>query len=263
MGICAAILLLALCSMQAMAQGANLGDIQKRLSEMFTLARTTADHTDLVAAGSVLVLHKDGLLMYSTPTAYPALSVYKNGLVQQSSGSNFMRGLGSMMLRPSGEDSSAPIPQRKFVAGEKFFISAINVQPDGVTFTFYSDVYNDLRYYGQLKFPFPKKAVPPLDDVVRAVGEVISVDDGGAAAQAPASAPAVAVATNTQEAIAAIPPPDQPPAPPKTIAVGQSEDQVVAIWGQPQKVANLPAKKVLYYPDMKVTLVRGKVADVQ
>jgi hypothetical protein len=57
--------------------------------------------------------------------------------------------------------------------------------------------------------------------------------------------------------------PIEPPTAPKTISVGQTKDEVLAIFGQPQKVVKLATKEMLYYPDMKVTLVEAKVADVQ
>jgi hypothetical protein len=37
----------------------------------------------------------------------------------------------------------------------------------------------------------------------------------------------------------------------------------VAIFGQPQKVVKLQSKEMLYYPDMKVTLVEAKVTNVE
>jgi hypothetical protein len=37
----------------------------------------------------------------------------------------------------------------------------------------------------------------------------------------------------------------------------------VAAFGQPKKVVKLPTKEMLYYPDMKVTLVEAKVTDVE
>src|ERR1035441_702805 len=46
------------------------------------------------------------------------------------------------------------------------------------------------------------------------------------------------------------PPRDAPPPAPKTIKLGQPKDQVVAIFGQPTKVAKLGAKEIDYYPDM-------------
>jgi len=56
---------------------------------------------------------------------------------------------------------------------------------------------------------------------------------------------------------------DAPLAPPKTVVLGQTKDQVVAILGQPQKVASVGAKEIDYYTDMKVVFVDGKVMDVQ
>ena len=49
----------------------------------------------------------------------------------------------------------------------------------------------------------------------------------------------------------------------KTIALGQTKDEVVAILGPPQKMVNLGTKEIYFYPDMKVVFISGKVADVQ
>jgi hypothetical protein len=38
---------------------------------------------------------------------------------------------------------------------------------------------------------------------------------------------------------------------------------VVTILGQPQRVANLGAKEIYFYKDMKVIFVNGKVTDIQ
>jgi hypothetical protein len=54
-----------------------------------------------------------------------------------------------------------------------------------------------------------------------------------------------------------------PPAPPKTIALGQSIDDVTAALGQPKSVIDLGTKKIYVYPDMKITFKAGKVADVE
>jgi hypothetical protein len=57
-----------------------------------------------------------------------------------------------------------------------------------------------------------------------------------------------------------------PPGPakqPQTIEKGQTEDQVLAILGQPDKIVNLGAKKLYVYKDIKITFIGGKVADVQ
>ncbi|MGD0906124.1 MAG: hypothetical protein ABSA96_00975 [Candidatus Acidiferrales bacterium] len=54
-----------------------------------------------------------------------------------------------------------------------------------------------------------------------------------------------------------------PAGPPKTIALGQSIDDVTSALGQPKSVVNLGAKKIYVYPDLKVTFNDGKVSDVQ
>jgi hypothetical protein len=58
-------------------------------------------------------------------------------------------------------------------------------------------------------------------------------------------------------------PVDAPRAPTKTVALGQSRDQVIAILGQPLKVANLGSKEIDFYSDMKVVFVNGAVTDIQ
>ena len=63
--------------------------------------------------------------------------------------------------------------------------------------------------------------------------------------------------------IAPPPPPADTPPQAMTISIGQTRDEVMATFGQPQKVIKTPTKELLYYPDMKVTLVEQKVVDVQ
>jgi len=70
---------------------------------------------------------------------------------------------------------------------------------------------------------------------------------------------AAGAATAQQAAPAAQDPPKQP----ASIEKGQTEDQVIAAFGQPDKIVNLGAKKLYIYKDMKVTFVGGKVSDVQ
>ena len=54
-----------------------------------------------------------------------------------------------------------------------------------------------------------------------------------------------------------------PAGPPKTIALGQSIDDVTGTLGQPKSVVDLGAKKIYVYPDLKVTFKDGKVSDVE
>src|ERR1700723_2725311 len=57
--------------------------------------------------------------------------------------------------------------------------------------------------------------------------------------------------------------PQQPAAPPASIQLGQTVDQVTASFGPPEKIVNLGTKQIYVYKDIKVTFVNGKVTDVQ
>ena len=246
-------------------EGPN-ADLLKKLGSQFVLTKTTADKSDIVTAGSVLALKKDGLLMYAVASPMPPMNTYRNGRVTQGL-SGFGRDLG-ITLRGHGEAAAGSSGKRKFVSGEKFWIIGYSVQSDGVLLELYSDPCEDVRYYGHLKIQFPKGTVPPPDEVMNTIAEVITVqpnDNANAGQNAPP--PSSQAPPGQPQALAPLAPPpppaDAPPPPPKTISIGQTKDEVVAIFGQPQKVVKLATKEVLYYPDMKVTFVKGKVTDVQ
>jgi len=226
-------------------------EIQKRLTAEFKRTKMTADRSDIATAGSVLDLHKDGLLMATTQAIAPPTNTYKNGTISFGFGANMAWG---MQLAPANQQITT-VAQRKFVTGEKFWVTDFTIKPDGVVFVFYSDPYNDIRYYGQLKFPFVKNVAPPADEVIKEIEEVITAE-----ADTQQAAPADNAAPPAQAAEQA---PAPSSAPSKTIALGQSTDQVIEILGQPQKIVNLGAKQMYFYPDMKVIFTNGKVTDVQ
>jgi hypothetical protein len=104
------------------------------------------------------------------------------------------------------------------------------------------------------------------------VAEVFDIqpsDDKAAAQPGPAApaaprAPAAPVAPAAAEAAPPpLAPPPPPPADPKTIALGQTTDQVTANFGQPDKIIKLSTKQIYVYKDMKVTFVGGKVSNVE
>jgi tetratricopeptide (TPR) repeat protein len=125
----------------------------------------------VVTAGSVLVLHKDGLLMCSIEAKSPPTSTYKNGTISLGFGAR----LSWNMALGAANQQADNIPQRKFVAGETFWVSDFLTKDDGVYFQFYSDPYDNIRYYGQLRFPFPKGGIPPAGDVMKTIAEAITV----------------------------------------------------------------------------------------
>ena len=248
------------------------GSLQSQLEAKYKLTKPTDDKSDIVTAGAVLVLQKDKLLMYPTSTQIPPVNTYSGGRLSEGAYGvhQKLQGFGSMIGHPPPQT----IQGRQFVTGEKFWVTGIAVQPDGVLFTLFSDPYQDIRYYSQLKFIYPKGSNLSADQVLSLVGEVLTVeaddsaksDDSGnqqqaaggdanqqpaAAADAPAAAPAEAAA------------PAAPAAPPATVEIGQTTDQVTAILGQPEKIINLGTKTIYVYKDLKVTFVKGKVTDAQ
>ena len=254
----------------AHAQNEDLKDaLLKKLNDQFVLTKMTADGMDVVTAGSTVTLHRDGLQMCSVQAKLPMPNVYRDGKI---SAGKFAWALSMGMVQPNLPSSQVPI--RPFVADEKFWVTAVGVEHNEVVFKFYSDAYQDVRYYAQLAFPFNKKSAPSADDLLKMIAEVVtaeppSTSQGDAPGAAPTSAPPAAPMAPVpppapMPAIAPPPPPaDTPPAPTKTISLGDTKDHVIAAFGQPQKVVQLGTKEIDYYPDMKVTFIKGKVTDVQ
>jgi hypothetical protein len=158
------------------------------------------------------------------------------------------------------------------------WVTKIECRDDGVLFELFTDAYADVRYRASLKFPFDKHGTIPLaDDMDKTVAEVFKIQPpesgdnaaptGGQQQQAAPAAPA-APPPAAEAAPAPIPPPPPPPdapvAPPAELKMGQTKDQVVANFGQPEKIVKLGTKEIYYYKDLgKVTFVNGKVTDVQ
>jgi hypothetical protein len=154
------------------AQSGDRAAIFQQLSAQIIVTKTAADRSDIVDAGSVVELRKEGLLMYGVASPLPPSNTYKNGKISQGWG-GFGKDLLITMMT-AGNGTSAGYPARNFVAGETCWVTGISVQKDGVVFQLYSDPYDDIRYYADLKIPFPqKKVVPPVDAVLQMVAEVL------------------------------------------------------------------------------------------
>lgn len=252
------VIALAFPAAQAVADESSLAAIQNELASLYQTAKATADGTDIVTAGSVLVLQKDHLVMCTVDQRFPTLNTYKDGAISQN-GLHAVLGFLSKLSRPGG-DSGAAETTREFVTGEKFWVTEIITRPDGVFFSLMSDPINDKRYKATLRFPFTNGVIPTPDDVAAKVAEVVKIDTS----EQPADQGGSSQAGEGQAAQAPpAPPPAQPPVQTKTIAVGQSRDEVIATFGVPSRIVKLSNKEIDYFPDMKVTFVNGKVANVQ
>ena len=274
----------------AYPQDQGTAAIQKKLESEYKLTKTTDDKSDIVTAGSVLVLQKDKVLMVAaTSTANPCMNTYKDGKISPTKAC----GVGEKLRRLPGfghvpGGGSAPAT-RNFVSGEKFWLTKVDVKPDRVVLDFFTDATpagdQGIRYKAALTIPFGA-LTPTPDEALKAVAEVITVapsddakgDDkgqaapqGGQQAAAPASQPAAPAAPAAAPAAPApaeappppLEPPPPPPADPVEVSEGQTIEQVVAAMGQPVKKAKIGTKEIYYYKDLKVTFVNGKVKDVQ
>ena len=268
----------------------QLAAIQQKLVAEYVLTQPTADQTDIVTPGSILKLKKGELVMAPVSNPNPYQNTYKNGQITQNALGKLAKwgtkwpGKGSSLTSGAGGSND-----RTFVAGEKMWVTKIDVKADGIVFDLFSDPFNDIRYKAALKFPFQKGSIPTVEQADQLVAEVFSAlpfDSNGTQQQATPvpgnGGPAQTSNSPAGQASAATPPPSQttpsaavaPPAPiappsapadqqPATVSLGMTPDQVVANLGQPTKQVKLGAKTIYIYKDMKVTFVNNKVTDVQ
>jgi hypothetical protein len=254
--------------------------IEQKLTSEYALTQPTADLTDIVTAGSILVLKKGNIMMAPISSTNLFQNTYKDGKISQNAVGKVTNALGRFSRLPGAQAPSAPAT-RTYVPGEKMWVTKIECKPDGVMFDLYTDAVADVRYKASLKFEFPKGITLTVDQVDKLVGEVFKVQPADDAAAAPATAQQAAPAAPAPAAapapIAAPPPPVEAPpppiappppppddAPPKTVKMGETKDAVIADFGQPKTIAKTSATKEIYvYPDFKVTFTNGKVTDIQ
>jgi hypothetical protein len=234
--------------------------LEQQLESKYTLTSINAEG-GVVTQGVTLTLNKAGLTAGPKATC---VNEYRQGRFSLASASkatcgSVTRRFGSLpgigMIPGIGGAAStaqgaAPMA-RPFVAGEKLYLTKIDVT-DAVVFSLVSDTINNATYKAQLKFQMSKGSIPDFAQSERMISEVFT--------SAPTQTPQTAQAEPPSRPLRDIVP---PPAPPSTVSLGLTIDQVVAIMGQPASVDDLGAKKVYNYPSEKVTFVDGKVADVQ
>jgi len=236
-------------SLMLSAQTDPLMSIQQALRSQVKLTRTLADRSDIVAPGSIVELHMDGLLMYGIASPLAPSNTYKSGRIIQGVG-GFGKMLAITMMAPD-DTTASDYPHRKFVEGEKCWVTSINAQKDGISLQLYSDPYDDIRYYANLKIPFPKGALPSPEAAAQLMAMVLTVvpTDAQADQRSQPAAPSAPAPLPAPLPLVAIAP---PPPPADTTS-----------FGQPQRLAKIGLKEIFYYKDMKVTFTSGKVSNVE
>jgi hypothetical protein len=170
------------------AQTGDTGAIQQKLTSRIRLTTVTKDRGDIVAAGDIVQIHKPGLMMYSVASPMPPSNTYsqKHRKIGQGWG-GFGKDMMITMAAP-GSGTATDYPHRPIPPEEKCWVTSIQVQRDGVLLQLYSDPYDGVRYYANLKIPFEnKKSLPTADGAAQMVNDVLTVlpaESSGAAGQA-------------------------------------------------------------------------------
>jgi hypothetical protein len=223
--------------------------VLKRLAPEYTLTKASADRSTIVSAGSVVVLKKDGLRLLTTEDRVVPGNTYTDGAIKPS----------FLARTTTGKFA------RTFVAGEKLWVTKFlfEAKGDGVVLEFLSDPFDDVRYWGTLKLPFPKDSPPTPDDLAKTIAQIIKVDDSVPAAPQP-TAPAGQPAEQFAPLAPPPPPPDQPPPAPKEPKIGMTIPEIEGSLGPPSVKFSLGGKTTYSYKDLgiKIVFTDGKVTSI-
>lgn len=205
--------------------------LKKDLETVYTLSkRATLSPDRVTRQGTVVVVRKDGITAdLSSDMRYSVTRVSDGQMGEEG---------GAVSAVFTKERS------RVFRAGERLFVTDIDVYDDGVMLKVLSCESFDInekgstqqrRYKAAVKFLYPKGSGPEktVTDIKASVDPVLLPESE-------------ASAVNT-----------------KTIGLGQSRAEVEEVLGKPERIVDLGPKVTYVYKDMKVIFVEGKVSDVQ
>ena len=238
-----------------LAPTASLGD---EITAQYKLTKFGVDSTGLTVtdAGTVLMVQKGGILAFP-PTDMGILPTkFENGSIH--SPSPVLTG----MFKQN-------VSTRFLTAGERVYISKLDINMKAAKITFSlvecdscNGVQNPSNYKAVLTFQFAKGSLESANpaDVENTIAQVLAVDsDQNQGAGGDQGGQDQQGGQQQQEQ----PQQQQQPAATVNITVGQTLDQVKAALGEPLKTVNLGTKQILVYKDLKVTLLKGKVTDVE
>lgn len=251
----------------ACAQNAGADSLESQLAVKYKLVKLGTDSSGLavIDPGTVLVVKKGGILSVATGNVVVVPSYVKDGQIKTAN-NTAMQGVNKLLKWKGVSDpSGAASTETKFLTvGEKIYVSKIDInrKDSKVSLAIIEcDSCNGVKdpslRKAQVVFQFPKDYLGGADggQISDVINQTLEIDAGdGADQQAQAQD-----AQGQQQAA----PPEAPAQPPPTIQMGQSPEEVEALLGPPTKIVNLGAKQIYVYKDLKVTFIKGKVADVQ
>jgi hypothetical protein len=264
--------LLAIPRVSAAPQG-----VEDDLKKTYKLTTLQSDSTGLAVtnAGTVLVIKKGGIRSFAPGDAVVIPNSYKDGAIKTAPAktlgkAGLLGGHFGIPQQANQQDTSRLLP-----TDEKVYFTKISVdaQKDIVHINIIecdtcNNVQNPSNFKAQVDFQFPKGYISGGADAGQIADVIAQVfanqpDNGGGDANAQGGGDQAQQGAQQGGGQAAAPAAAAPPAQPQSIDKGSTEDQVIAAFGQPDKIVNLGAKKLYIYKDMKITFVGGKVTDVQ
>jgi hypothetical protein len=199
--------------------------VREMLMATYPLTTPTADEKDIITPGAVLVLKKGNLAVTDVSGLIFCKNTYEYGDIAEDRVGWLPQADRAGM--PSG--NSVPLV-RMLAAGEKLWVTGIDVTYVGATFHLLSVRHSGVRYASTLKFPFQMGPISYSSVIAAATREVFTVE----------SLPGESI--------------DQ-----------DSIDQVVADLGEPETIVIVGSKQIYFYKNMnmKVTFVDRKVSNVE
>ncbi len=204
--------------------------LEEGLEAKYQLTKTGIDHLRITQPGTVLVARADGIYANPSTDAGTVTNTVTDGTLTGP------KGFGAAFFSKSND--------RSLKEGTKFYVTRITVRDKEVRLELITCDTDEVsvngnsretRYATTIAFQFPEGFLASADpDSVKKTIDAVLIPEGEIQASQT-----------------------------KTVALGQTEDQVKSILGAPDKVIELGPKEIYVYKDIKVVFADGKVADVQ
>jgi hypothetical protein len=115
------------CVVYAHAQGAAA--VQEKLESEYKITKPNVEKSDIVTAGSVVVLHKDNLMtIAATTTPNPCMNTYRDGKVSAAMACRIGHTVVKLPGRSHIPHADKAPATRTFVEGETFWVTKIEVR---------------------------------------------------------------------------------------------------------------------------------------
>jgi hypothetical protein len=251
------VLVLSLSAAISSASAQGSGSLDADLHQQFKITRLAPSPTGIAVTdqGVILVVKKAGLRAYPPTTLVLATNKVQDGNIDTPKDNPF---LGPSLLLPP--DTRVYV-MRLTTDPKKDRVIFIIMQCDPC-----NSAQQPSYFKAQVAFQFPQGYLSGGADagqVADVVAQVLAPDNAGGDQNAQQPQQQNAAPAPAQGQQAPVTSQDAVPQQTQTITKGQTEDQVIAAFGQPDKIVDLGAKKLYVYKDMKITFIGGKVVDVQ